>query len=39
MHTDNDVIARPPLWANGCHQSARFPVQKSKGVAGDTGSV
>jgi hypothetical protein len=39
LHTDNDVCARPHSWAKWMHQSARFPVKKSKSVAGDFGSV
>ena len=31
--------ARPNLWADGCHESTRFSVKKSKSCAGDTGSV
>ena len=39
LHSDNDVCARPYSSANGCHQTSRFPVKKSKSVAGDIRSV
>ena len=35
----NDACERPYSWGNGCHQSARFPVKKSKRASGATGSV
>jgi hypothetical protein len=39
LSTDIEQCVHPHSWSNGCHQSARLLVQKSKSVADDTGSV